>query len=136
MKWEMLKRTGEAPENGWMLAYLRKEVLFIKYGSRGEVKGKIGSEDLLELHLFDKKKEYRCIASQSKRYKDGFVETVADFDEKTESTYSDDIYLEKNLYLEKDFQGLGEKIQLLNHLKYDENGMLEVDNYRLVMKGE
>lgn len=128
MKWEMLKEKEKAPEKGWMLAYLRKEVLFQQYGSLGEVRDNIGEGELLELHLFDNEKEYRCIASQSRRYPSGIVETVADFDENIESTYAESIYPEK------DFQGFGEKIRLLNHLKYDENGMLEVDNYRLVME--
>ncbi len=129
MKWEDLKEKEEAPEKGWMLAYLREGVQFQQYGSLEEVREKIRAGELLELHLFDKEKEYRCIASQSRRYEEkGFIveRVVPDLDEKSRETYEEDIYLED----------LGKKIHVLNYLKYDGNGMLEVDNYRLVMEGE
>lgn len=128
MEWDKLTKVQEAPEQGWLLAYLRKEVLFEQYSSLEEVQEHIGQRELLELHLFNQEKEYRAIASQSRRYPSGVVETIADFGFDEETTYKEEVYLETK------YQKLGEKIQICNHIKYDENGMLEIDNYRLVMK--
>ena len=129
MEWNKFTRVNEAPGQGWVLAYLRKEVLFERYDSLEEVREHLEQEELLELHLFDQEKEYRAIVSQSRRYPAGVVETIADFKLDEETAYKEEVYLETK------YQKLGEKkIQIWNHLKYDENGMLEVDNYRLVMK--
>lgn len=128
MEWSKLKRVHEAPAQGWVLAYLRKEVLFKRYHSLEEIREYVQQGEILELHLFDQKKEYRAIVSQSKRYPSGIVETIADFRLDAETTYNEKIYLEAK------YQKLGKKIQMCNHLNYDTNGMLEVDNYRLVMK--
>ena len=128
MEWSRLKRVYEAPAQGWVLAYLRTEVLFKQYHSMEEIREYIQQGEILELHLFDQEKEYRAIVSQSKRYPSGIVETIADFRLDAETTYNETIYLEAT------YQKLGKEIQMCNHLKYDTNGMLEVDNYRLVMK--
>lgn len=128
MEWSKLEKVHEAPVQGWVLAYLRKEVLFKQYYSLEEIREYIQQGEILELHLFDQEKEYRAIVSQSRRYPSGIVETIADFRLDTETTYNESIYLEAK------YQKLGKKIQMCNHLNYDESGMMEVDNYRLVMK--
>lgn len=128
MVWEKLTRIGEAPKQGYMLAYLRKKILFERYSELKEVRRLLEPEELLELHLFNQDREYRCITSQSKRYPSGIVETIADFEKDEKTTYGETIYLEQK------YQTLGNTIQLLNHLRYDENGMLEVDDYRLIME--
>ncbi|MFG6321981.1 MAG: hypothetical protein K1W41_10730 [Lachnospiraceae bacterium] len=128
MDWNKLTRVNEAPEQGCVLAYLRKRVLFEQYGSLEEVREYIGQDELLELHLFDCQKEYRAIASQSRRYPSGVVETVADFGLDNDAAYIEDIYLEEK------YKKFGDKIRICNHLQYDEKGMLEVDNYRLMLK--
>lgn len=130
MKLCELKRLKEAPEQGMMLAYTRKKVIFHSYSNLMEVESLIGEMELLELHLFDKGREYRCIASRSPRYCDGMIEAVIDFPEEDEEhVYKEKVRLQK---------GMGaEKIVVLNHLSYSEdNGMLMVDNYRLRMEEE
>ncbi len=132
MRWCNLQKIGEAPQAGQLLAYTRKNVIFQPYGALEEVEEWLSQEDLLEVHLFDEEKEYRSIATRSKRYKDGVIETVADFSEREEETlYKEQIRLENG-------QGM---ITVLNHIKYDDKGdgatgMASIDNYRLKIGGK
>lgn len=83
----------------------------------------MGPGPILELHLFDDKKEYRSITSESSRHKDGVIEHVADF------AYDEDTVYKETPVLEK-----GGTITVLNHLSYDKNGMASIDDYRLTME--
>ncbi len=131
MKWSDLEKIGEAPSAGQMLAYTRKSVIFQDYGDIGEVEQKVSGAELLEIHLFDDNKEYRAVSTRSKRFKDGVIETVADFCETQEETYKEVVLLED-----------GQKtMTVLNHLFYDNEGpdatgMAVIDNYRLKMGGQ
>ena len=96
MTFTNLKRIHEAPKSGQLLAYTRKKVYFQPYDSLSEVKELLQNETLLELHLFDRDKEYRAIMTRSRRFKNsntepttkdgcrvyGIIETIADFSEK------------------------------------------------------
>lgn len=125
MRLQDLERMKEAPSCGQLLAYTRKKVLFQQYVNTDELESILGEEELLELHLFDVQKEYRCIASGSRRFPSGVIEAVIDFPEKDEgSVYREEVLLE-------DRKGT---ITVLNHIAYnDKNGMAYVDNYRLRM---
>lgn len=126
MKYKDLTRVTEAPGSGQMLAYTREEVIFQKYVNLEEVEQKLADTEILELHLFDEKKEYRSIVSRSPRSKDGKFETVAEFPADWES-----VVYKETVMLEKEF---GTAITVLNHIHYDENsGMADIDNYRLRM---
>ena len=57
MLWKDLKLTDQAPGSGQMLVYLRNEVLFQPYTSLAQVQEIVGPGPILELHLFDDKKE-------------------------------------------------------------------------------
>lgn len=134
------KRTAQkprkAPESGYMLAYTRTNVIFQAYSSL-DILDDLFQEELLELHLFDQEKEYRAIASSSKR---SIAERelkaiihVADFS----GQEADQVYLEK-IKLEpsavKAEHGIAkDSITVLNHIFYDELGMARVDDYRLVI---
>lgn len=122
-----LKKLEQAPVQGQMLAYTRQEVIFQPYEGREKVTEVLGNSELLELHLFDEQKEYRCLASRSSRFPSGVIETVVDFPENDKWTvYREDVLLENSQ----------EEITVLNHIAYnDENGMAYVDNYRLKMRG-
>ncbi len=122
-----LKKPEQAPAQGQMLAYTRQKVIFRPYEGREKVTEVLGNSELLELHLFDEQKEYRCVASGSSRFPSGVIETVADFSEEDERTlYREDVLLEDSQ----------EEITVLNHIAYnEENGMAYVDNYRLKMRG-
>lgn len=122
-----LKRLQEAPVPGTMLAYTRSKVIFCQYESMNEVSGRLSGQELLELHLFDSDREYRCIMTRSPRYEGGVIEAVVDFPEE------DALSVYKECVLLEHMNG-GGTITVLNHLKYkEENGMIAVDNYRLRM---
>ena len=128
MKYESLKRLGEAPQSGYLLAYTREEVVFCKYDQDdNKPEKKLDEKELLELHLFDNDKEYRCVSSESKRFPSGVIEAVIEFPENDEKTvYSETVLLDKH------YKQTAEKITVLNHIAYnEENGMAYVDNYRL-----
>lgn len=118
-----LQITSQAPASGQMLAYLRKAVIFQPYASLDQVREILGQDDILELHLFNCEKEYRCISSESKRNQNGVIEHVAEFKYDTNTVYTERPFLES-----------GGKITVLNHLSYDGNGMAAIDDYRLMME--
>lgn len=127
MYYRDLKKISEAPDQGQMLAYTRKQVIFQPYANPDEVKQMLADEQILELHLFDRDREYRAITSHSPRFEGGVIETIADFPAENENeTYEDTVALEKEF---------GTAITVLNHIHYDENGMADIDNYRLRMWG-
>ncbi len=127
MNLDRLKIRESAPEKGYMLAYFQKQVRFERYDdvcslkSLDEEQEKTGK--LLEIHLFDNKKEYRAVLSCSKRYQEGYVEHVADFEECEYATIKECILLEN-----------GDRLIVLNHITYDASGMAVIDDFRLVGK--
>lgn len=129
-----LKKLNEAPAAGQYLIYTRKAVLFAAYTSMAEVDAilqKHSENGILEIHLFDDKKEYRAVASSSKRYPEGVIEYVSEIADTDEA----EIYVDHTL-LDPDAATSGQKIlNVLNHISYGENGMISIDDYRLVMGG-
>lgn len=156
-----LTRIEEAPKNGFALLYTRKNVHFFKYQLE-KLRQQIPS-DLLEMHLFDRDKEYRCIASRGKKAKNGYIEHIADFsinaDEEEQAkedqediydVYSEEILLEEKVLRqdsviedeseepEKFDQRTHKikKITVYNQIHYGKNGMVEIDDYRLCIGGD
>lgn len=138
MQLDNLSRISEAPASGLILAYTRDRVIFGRYEQLETLKEGMAGRELLEIHLFDPKKEYRAIASESKRFGEtGSIETLADFEEEEDTVYREEILLEnpKDATGGEEFlQETGRKtIIVLNHIHYDdESGMAEIDNYRLI----
>ena len=141
MKWDELKKIAEAPASGQMLIYTRLKVVFAPYKNLKDVQEVIESEEVLEMHLFDTDKEYRCIATESKRYVAGFIEHIADFKaDEAESVYKETVLLEDGCRLGGE-SGSDNKLTVLNHISYgdtdsdgakNQNGMAIIDDYRLV----
>lgn len=130
---DLLATEQNIPENGQLLAYTRKKVYFQQYEDLETVKELLKDQVLLELHLFDDEKEARFLSTTSHRFKDvdhGFLhKLVANEDipnDSGESCFSETAYLDMNNE---------ERLTVLNHVNYDENGMAYVDNYRLKMGG-
>lgn len=127
-----LKRVKEAPEKGYVLAYFRSEVVFRAYERLDTLLDEFASKEsdrngLLELHLFDDDKEYRCVMTGSKRYPDGVIEHIADFREESISVLCERAKLENSV----DGKTV---LNVLNHIYYDETtGMAATDDYRLKM---
>ncbi|MCD8149040.1 MAG: hypothetical protein LUE92_05625 [Clostridiales bacterium] len=125
MYWNELN-VENAPERGQMLLYTRRSVLFQEYADKAEIGKNLADQELLEVHLFDREKEYRAIATRSPRFPGGIIETVADFPENEEDAiYRESVLLEKG-------EGV---ITVLNHIVYDKKGMASMDNYRMKMGG-
>lgn len=126
MRWEELEKKKEAPESGYILAYTRQEVIFKPYKNELDLEKNLGEQELLEVHLFNREKEYRAISSESKRFSEHFVEYIADFDCKDPSK----IFREKTK-LEKEWSN--RELIVLNHVAYDDDGMAAIDDYRLLV---
>lgn len=123
-----LRKIDGAPARGQLLAYLRTEVLFQPYDSVQEVKKILGECEILELHMFDEDKEYRCLVSESVRFEGNCIEYISEFED---AENSDEVYKE-NCLLES-----GGKMTVLSHMGFDkENGMAIMDDYRLRMGGQ
>lgn len=126
MEWKNLEKKGEAPGQGWLLAYTREQVLFHLYGTIEAVEQELAGTELLELHLFNQEKEYRCLSTRSKRFPKGMIETVENFDEMGNTVYAERIRISES-------RG-GGMITVLNQISHNkENGMAFIDNYRLKM---
>lgn len=156
MEWSRIRsrimQRTDVPIMGYILAYTRKKVIFRKYSSLEELDAifqktahrenqgndKLLSQEILEIHLFDHEKEYRAIASESKRSflekEISAIEHIADFSVEDEKTvYKEKIMLEPAFVVPAN--GIaGEYITVYNHIFY-EHGMAKVDDYRLVMEG-
>ena len=113
-----------APVSGIVYALYLDKVLFSRYEDISEVESCIFPEKLLELHLFDSNKELRFVKTR----KGKFIECeISDADE------YDDTYIETSFVTSEGENKVDPnyKIQVINYLKYDENDMLHIVNYRL-----
>ena len=114
---------SKAPEKGTIYAVLRDRIVFETYESFAKVENIAKDENLLELHLFDKQKEYRAVRTRL----DGFLETV--IDEEWEDVYEEKIYvLGDNI---DKAEGLKNQVTVVNQITYNSDDMLNIRNYRL-----
>lgn len=126
---EFIPDAEKCPEKGWMLAYTRCGIVFEAYEALEQVTDRLKEQIVLELHLFNRDREYRVLPSRSKRF-DGCLETVADFKNCPDEVFGQRVMLEEKY-------GSGGKLCVLNHVSYDAVGMAYVDNYRMyVEEGE
>lgn len=130
---ELLATVQNTPKSGQLLAYTRSEVYFQQYNDLETVVDLLKDQVLLELHLFDDEKEARFLSTTSHRFKDvdyGFLhKLVANEDipnDREESCFSETAYLDMNNE---------ERLTVLNHVNYDENGNAYCDSFRLKMGG-
>lgn len=141
MQWnelQYIKKKEDIPEKGQVLAYTRQKVIFHAYENLENVEAELSGEELLELHLFDKAKEYRCVSTRSRRFPSGIIETLVSFQENEKDKRSGigTIYQETVRLDMKSGRGSDQgkdTLTVLNHIRYDEKGMAALDNYRLKM---
>ena len=117
---ELLK----APERGMLYALYTDRMEYRPYEREDLLlKEKDLQKNLLELHLFDEKKEYRFIKKRK-----GELEVVV-CDERKDY---DDHYIEK-IFTQEDEKEKNHAscIEVVNYLVYDENDLLKIKNYRL-----
>ena len=117
---ELLK----APERGMLYALYTDRMEYRPYEREDLLlKEKDLQKNLLELHLFDEKKEYRFIKKRK-----GELEVVV-CDERKDY---DDLYIEK-IFTQEDEKEKNHAscIEVVNYLVYDENDLVKIKNYRL-----
>ena len=117
---ELLK----APERGMLYALYTDRMEYRPYEREDLLlKEKDLQKNLLELHFFDEKKEYRFIKKRK-----GELEVVV-CDERKDY---DDLYIEK-IFTQEDEKEKNHAscIEVVNYLVYDENDLLKIKNYRL-----
>lgn len=112
-----------APTVGQMLVYTRQEVIFKQYNDLSEVIKIFTENEVLEMHLFDKEKEYRTVKTRSKRVSKGYIETLISATDNKEDSYEEVVNVDGS-----------RKLKVINILSYSETGMISIDNYRLVME--
>lgn len=123
----MMNWREQAPKKGTIYALLRTEVVFKSYQNLDEAEGYVQSPQLLEVHLFDKEKEYRKVSTR-----DGFKELVImDLEEKSENQ---DIY-EENIYVlstnADEMENFENQVTVVNYITYNQDDMITITNYRL-----
>lgn len=106
-----------APEQGTMYALYTDRAVYRKYDRTELPEESVLKEQLLELHLFDKEREYRYIKAR----KSEIEAEISDETIEHEDSYSEQIFV---------LDGK-EKIEVVNYITYDENDLLRIDNYRL-----
>mgnify|MGYP000915072037 CR=1 FL=1 len=87
-------------------------------------------ENLLELHLFDSKKEYRYIKKQKGEIETCIEDTTVTYDD----SYTERIYtLKEGTEILEDSAEQGDRtcIEVVNYISYDENDLMNITNYRL-----
>ena len=109
---------SNAPKKGILYALYVDRMDFFEYKNLEEIEASVTEKNLLELHLFDAKKEFRVV----KTHAGEFLCCEVKDDEKY-----DDIYVEQT-YIDDE---MCRKIEVVNYLKYDDNDMLHIVNYRL-----
>lgn len=113
-----------APNKGTMYALYVDRVVFKRY-TKEELLNDLYLEDkLLELHLFDKDKEYRYINARNKE-----IETVVSNDIDFDDTYIEKIYVQSKA--DEEVDNNSKCVEVVNYIKYDDNDMLNICNYRL-----
>lgn len=108
-----------------MYALYVHKVEYKRYSRSELAENKNLQDKLLELHLFDDKKEYRYIKTRS-----GEIETIIS----DETVEYQDQYIERIFTLadkkEDPDQNSG-RVEVINYITYDEDDLMRIQNYRL-----
>lgn len=114
-----------APEAGTMYAMFIDKIVYQKYKKSELVSVDLDEKKLLELHLFDKEKEYRVVRTRGH----GLQEYEITDDCGHDDCYEEKIYVSgRNVDRQDD---LKEQVTVVNYITYDKNDLLHVGNYRL-----
>lgn len=116
-----------APQKGMIYAMFVDKIKYGKYASLADIEDYLTTDKLLELHLFDSQKEIRVIKTAGKGLQT--FEISAD----DESQY-DDMFVERLFTTNEGTdikENLSDCVEVINYIKYDENDMIRIVNYRL-----
>lgn len=111
----------KVPDEGYLLAYFRSELVFFYQSGIRELLEKKGLDHLLELHVFDEKEEYRLLRTGKGKW----IEVIVS-DEKVQKEKKVEC-----VKLEKEYEGVMKYLNVINYIDYDENGMISINQYRL-----
>lgn len=114
-----------APERGMIYALYVDKMIYESYENKQQLTEYLAEEKLLEMHLFDREKELRLLKTGSGEIKS--------YEIKDDKEY-DDVYVESIYLLGADIdqtKDLKQKVEVVNYIRYDENDLLNIVNYRL-----
>lgn len=130
----------EIPEQGTVFAVYRDRIVYGKYQRSGEDifilsdnrqidLVMIGQNtDLLELHLFDQNREYRCVRTRQRGILESLIEDKR-VSAEYEDAYTEEIYiLEKGADQQEQFR---QKVGVVNYIRYNTDDLAVIDQYRL-----
>lgn len=109
---------SNAPKKGILYALYVDRMDFFEYKNLEEIETSVTEKNLLELHLFDAKKEFRAVKTRA----GDFLCCEVKDDEKYDDIYVEETYVDDEMC---------RKIKVVSYLKYDDNDMLHIVNYRL-----
>lgn len=116
---------NDAPPRGTIYATFIDQMVYKKYKSIDEIEKLVTKDNLLEIHLFDKEIELRFLKTRD----NGIVQYLISDDMKHDDVYEEKLYVSGENIDKQD--KLSEKIKVVNYIKYDENDMIHIINYRL-----
>lgn len=126
---DKVKLDKEAPRTGIIYAlYTDRPIVYKKYNSLSEIDDEINVDSLLELHLFDDKEEYRYIKTKSK--KKNIEVLITDSSVEHTDTY------EEKIYVNEKYVNAKKEVTVVNYIKYTEDDLLTIVNYRLCEGGK
>lgn len=105
--------------------YVDREIVFQNYDSFEELKDYLDEKNLLELHLFDQEREMRFLKRRGGKLSCYLIPNGVEYD---------DCYLESIFCLGENIdqmEKLSQKVEVVNYIRYDENDLLHIVNYRL-----
>ena len=111
------------PDSGTMYALYIDRVVYKPY-DKNELLNDLYLEDkLLELHLFDENKEYRYINSRQEE-----IEYVVSDEIEYDDVYIEKVYVQEGI--DEETNDNSKMVEVVNYIKYDENDLLSISNYR------
>ncbi len=111
------------PQSGTVFGLYKNKMIYEKYTCE-TLNQYLNEDNLLEIHFFDREKEYRYINGKDIVVSD----QTSIFDDK----YNEDIFALGSKAEDVDsVENLSNKVRVVNYIKYDENDMIRIFNYRL-----
>lgn len=123
------------PESGTLYVLLRDRIIYKKYNIKGvlicadDYNKYINNLDMLELHAFNKEKEYRILKVRNRESTTGY--TYKSFVITDENEEYADKY-EEHVFIKDEFCKGNESnvINVVNYISYDDNNLLRINSYR------
>lgn len=115
--------TEKIPQSGTVFGLYKDKMIYKKYTSE-TLNQYLDEDNLLEIHFFDKVTEYR--------YVNGKDIVVNDENSNFDDKYNEDVFVLGTNAEDVDLiENLSSKVRVVNYIKYDENDMIRIFNYRL-----